>query len=139
MATTATVKWVKGRIFEGTSGSGHTITMSGPPAEGEGDAGVRPMELLLLGMGGCTSYDVMDILEKGRQPVEGCVVEVEGERAETVPKVYTRIHLTYVVSGRGLDPAKVERAVNLSLEKYCSVTLMLAKAAEITHEIKLVD
>ncbi len=114
MTTKATVKWVKDRVFEGTSGSGHSVTMSGAPAEGEADAGIRPMEMMLLGMGGCTAYDVVDILEKGRQPVEGCVVEVEGERAETIPKVYTRIHTTYVVSGRGLDPAKVARAVSLS-------------------------
>ncbi len=135
----ATVKWVKDRVFEGTLGSGHSVTMSGASPEGEPDIGIRPMEVMLLSMGGCTAYDVVEILEKGRQPVTGCVVEVQGERAETIPKVYTRIHVTYVVSGRGLDPAKVDRAVKLSAEKYCSATLMLAKTAEITHEVKLVE
>ncbi len=135
----ASVEWKGGRVFEGTSGSGHAVTMSGAPPAGEADIGIRPMEMMLLSMGGCTAYDVVEILEKGRQPVAGCVVQLDGERADTIPMVYTRIHVTYVVSGRGLDPAKVERAVKLSAEKYCSATLMLAKTAEITHEVKLVE
>ena len=103
------------------------------------DAGVRPLEMLLLGMGGCTAYDVVHILQKGRQPVEGCTVELEAERADEEPRVFTRIQVKYVISGRGLDADKVERAVELSTDKYCSATIMLGKTADITHEIEIVD
>jgi putative redox protein len=135
----ARVKWVQDRTFLGESGSGHSVVMDGAPEAGGRDLGVRPMEMLLLGMGGCTAFDVVDILAKGREPVEDCVVLIDGERAEEIPKVFTRIKVRYVVTGTGLNPAKVERAVKLSAEKYCSATIMLEKTATVTHEIEIVD
>ncbi len=135
----ARVKWVQDRTFLGESGSGHSVVMDGAPEAGGRDLGVRPMEMLLLGMGGCTAFDVVEILQKGREPVEDCVVELDGDRSEEIPKVYTRIRVRYIVTGTGLNPAKVERAVKLSAEKYCSATIMLAKTAEVTHEIEIVD
>ena len=135
----ARVKWVQDRTFLGESGSGHSVVMDGAPEAGGRDLGVRPMEMLLLGMGGCTAFDVVEILQKGREPVEDCVVELDGDRSEEIPKVYTRIRVRYIVTGTGLNPAKVERAVKLSAEKYCSATIMLAKTAEVTHEFEIVD
>lgn len=135
----ARIKWVEARTFMGESGSGHTVVMDGPPDLGGRNLGPRPMEMLLLGMGGCTAFDVIDILQKGREAVEDCAIEIEAERAETNPKIFTRIKLRYIVKGRGLNPAKVERAVNLSAEKYCSASIMLGKTAEMTHEIEVVD
>jgi putative redox protein len=135
----ARVTWVEGRTFLGESGSGHAVVMDGAPEHGGRNLGVRPMEMLLLGLGGCTAFDVVMILEKAREPVADCRVEVEAERAETDPKVFTRIHMRYIVSGRGLDRAKVERAVALSKEKYCSASIMLGKVAEITTEIEIVE
>ena len=134
----ATVKWVEEATFEGTSGSGHTVTMDGPPDAGGRDLGVRPMEMLLLGLGGCTAFDVVFILKRGRHPVSDCVVEIEAERAEHPPRVFTKLHLHYKVSGEGLSEAAVKRAVQLSAEKYCSASLMLAKAAELTHDYELI-
>jgi len=135
----ARITWVEGRTFLGESGSGHAVVMDGAPEHGGRNLGVRPMEMLLLGLGGCTAFDVVMILEKAREPVADCRVEVEAERAETDPKVFTRIHMRYIVSGRGLDRAKVERAVALSKEKYCSASIMLGKVAEITTEIEVVE
>ncbi len=135
----ARVKWVQDRTFLGESGSGHSVVMDGAPDAGGRDLGVRPMEMLLLGMGGCTAFDVVDILMKGREPVSDCVVELDGERAETVPKVFTKIALHYIVSGDGLNPEKVERAVKLSAEKYCSATIMMGETAKVTHTIEVVD
>ncbi|WP_207481001.1 OsmC family protein [Arenibaculum pallidiluteum] len=135
----ARVKWVEGMAFVGESGSGHAVVMDGSPEFGGRNLGVRPMEMLLLGMGGCTAFDVVLILRKGREPVTDCVVELDAERAETDPKVFTRIHVRYVVSGLGLDPAKVERAIKLSAEKYCSASVMLGATAEITHAFEIVD
>ena len=135
----ARIKWTEARSFVGETGSGHAIVMDGPPDAGGRDLGPRPMEMLLLGLGGCTAFDVVDILQKGRQPIEDCVIEIEAERAETVPKVYTKIRLVYKVIGQGLDPSKVQRAVDLSAEKYCSASIMLGKTAEISHEIRIVD
>ena len=135
----ARVKWVEDMTFLGESGSGHAVVMDGPPETGGRNLGIRPMEMLLLGMGGCTAFDVVMILKKARQPVRDCEVEVAAERAETVPKVFTRIHVHYRVSGAGLKPAQVERAVKLSTEKYCSASLMLAQAAEVTHDFEIVD
>ncbi len=139
MALKAHVSWVGDRTFLGRSGSSHSVIMDVDEDSGGHDAGVRPLEMLLLGMGGCTAYDVVDILQKGRQPVEGCAVELEAERAEEEPRVFTRIQVKYVISGRGLDANKVERAVSLSTDKYCSATIMLGKTADITHEIEIVD
>lgn len=133
----ARIKWVQDVMFVGETGSGHAVVMDGAPDFGGRNLGARPMEMLLLGLGGCTAFDVMHILRRGREPVSDCVVEIEAERAETDPKVFTRIHLRYVISGEGLSRAKVERAVNLSAEKYCSASVMLGAVAEITHEVLL--
>ena len=135
----ARVKWVEQRTFLGESGSGHSVVMDGAPDAGGRDLGVRPMEMLLLGMGGCTAFDVVDILRKGREPVEDVVIELSGERSEEIPKVFTRIDVKYVITGKGLNPDKVERAVRLSAEKYCSATIMMGATAEITHTIEIVE
>jgi putative redox protein len=135
----ATVRWVQDAMFLGESGSGHAVVMDGAPDAGGRNLGVRPMEMLLLGLGGCTAFDVVMILKRGREPVTGCVVDMDADRAETEPKVFTRIAMKYRVSGRGLDPKKVERAVNLSAQKYCSATAILAKTAQISHEIAIID
>jgi putative redox protein len=135
----ARIKWVQDRTFLGESGSGHTIVMDGAPEAGGRDLGVRPMETLLIGMGGCTAFDVVHILEKSREPVEDCVADITAERAGEDPKVFTKIHVKFTVSGKNLKREKVERAVRLSAEKYCSASIMLAKTAEITHEIEIVD
>lgn len=135
----ARVKWVENVCFVGESGSGHALVMDGAPEAGGRNLGMRPMELLLIGMGGCTSFDVVTILRKARQPVTDCVVEITAERAEDIPKVFTKIHVHFVVTGRGLAPAQVERAIKLSAEKYCSASLMLGKVAEITHDFEIVE
>ena len=135
----ARVKWVEEMSFLGEAGSGHAVLMDGAPEAGGRDLGPRPMEMLLLGLGGCTAFDVVLILKRGREPVTDCVVEIEAERAETDPKVFTRIHLAYTVTGRALSPAKVERAITLSKEKYCSASIMLGAVAEITYDVKVID
>jgi putative redox protein len=112
--------------------------MDGPPDSGGRDMGIRPMEMLLIGMGGCTAFDVMLILGKARQPVTDCVVEIDAQRAEKVPKVFTCIHVHFIVSGNGLSEKQVERAVRLSAEKYCSASIMLGKVADITHDFEIV-
>ena len=134
----ANVKLLENVCFEGTSGSGHTVIMDGPPEHGGQDKGVRPMETLLLGVGGCASFDVVHILRKSRQQVEGCEAEVTAERAETEPKVFTKIHLHFKVSGENLKENQVKRAVELSAEKYCSASIMLGKTADVTHSYELV-
>jgi putative redox protein len=133
----ARVKWVEGVSFVAETGSGHAVVVDGSPDAGGRNLGPRPMELVLAGTAACTAFDVVWILKKGRQPVTDCVVEAEAERAPEDPKIFTRIHFKYRVSGRGLNPAQVERAVKLSKEKYCSATLMLAKTAEITYEVAI--
>jgi len=133
------VKWVENAMFLAESGSGHSIVMDGPPEAGGHNLGVRPMEMLLMGMGGCASFDVIHILRKGRQDVRDCQAFLDAERSETEPKVFTRIHIHFVVTGKGLTDALVERAVNLSAEKYCSASIMLGKTATITHDFKLVE
>lgn len=133
----ATVKWLDGMMFVGESGSGHAVVMDGAPDAGGRNHGIRPMEMLLLGMGGCTAFDVVLILKRGREPVNGCEVEIEAERASEDPKVFTRIHLIYKLSGRGLSPAKVERAIALSKEKYCSASVMMGATATITSEFRV--
>lgn len=135
----ARIKWVQDMMFVGESGSGHAVVMDGAPEAGGRNLGIRPMEMLLVGMGGCSAFDVVLILKRGRQPVTDCVVELSAERAETDPKVFTRIHAHYVVTGRGLDPAKVERAIALSAGKYCSASVMIGKTAEITHDFEIVE
>ncbi|MDH5470038.1 MAG: OsmC family protein [Gammaproteobacteria bacterium] len=133
----ARVKWVEQVTFLGEAGSGHAVVMDGPPASGGRNLGVRPMEMLLLGMGGCTAFDVIHILKKARQPVTDCVVELSAERADTEPKVFTRIHVHFILSGDGLAEKQVARAVELSAEKYCSASIMLGKTAEISHDYEI--
>jgi putative redox protein len=135
----ARVLWVEKSKFLGESGSGHTLVMDGPPENGGENLGLRPMETLLVGMGGCTAYDVVHILKKGRHDIRGCELNLEAERAETDPKVFTRIHIRYLVSGKGLTDAVVKRAVDLSAEKYCSASIMLGKTAEITHDYEIIE
>ena len=133
----ARVKWVQDVMFVGETGSGHAVIMDGAPDFGGRNLGARPMEMLLLGLGGCTAFDVMHILRRGREPVTDCVVEIEADRADTDPKVFTRIHLRYFITGEGLSRAKAERAVSLSAEKYCSATVMLGAVAKITHDVEV--
>ncbi len=133
----ARVKWLDHMSFVGESGSGHSVVMDGAPELGGRNLGIRPMEMLLLGLGGCTSFDVVLILKKMKQEITGCEVEIEAERADSEPKVFTRIHVHFIVSGRGLSDKHVARAVNLSAEKYCSASIMLGKTAEITHDYEI--
>ncbi len=135
----ARVKWLDNMSFVGESGSGHSVVMDGAPEFGGRNLGMRPMEMLLLGLGGCSSFDVVLILQKSKQQVLDCEVLIEAERADKDPKVFTRIHLHFVVSGRNLSAEKVERAVKLSAEKYCSASIMLAKTADITHDFELCE
>lgn len=135
----ATIKWIDGVSFVGESESGHAVVLDGPPTAGGRNIGIRPMELLLLGMGGCSAFDVVSILTRGRQDLVDCRAELSAERAEEDPKVFTRIHVHYVVSGRGLKAATVERAIKLSAEKYCSASIMLGKTAEVTHDYEIVE
>ena len=134
----ARVKWVEEATFLGASGSGHSVVMDGPPDHGGRNLGVRPMEMMLLGMGGCTAFDVMLILKKSRQAVSDCEVELSAERAESEPAVFTRIHVHFIVSGQGLKEKQVARAVSLSAEKYCSASIMLGRAGvEISHDYEI--
>ncbi len=133
------VKWLDHMSFVGESGSGHSLVMDGAPEAGGRNLGVRPMEMLLLGLGGCTAFDVVTILHKSRQKMVDCEVEIEAERADSIPKVFTRIHIHFIVSGQDLDRGKVGRAVELSADKYCSASRMLEKTAEITHDFEVVE
>ncbi|WP_163268900.1 OsmC family protein [Chelativorans alearense] len=135
----ARIKWVEDRTFIGESGSGHKIVLGtafGPEGRTPGPS---PMEMVLIGTGGCSAFDVVHILERGREAVEDCVVEMDAERAEQDPKVFTRIHMHFIVKGRSLATNKVERAIGLSVEKYCSASAMLAKTATITHDFEVID
>jgi putative redox protein len=135
----ARIKWVEDRTFVGQSGSGHNIVLGAAYGPEGRTPGPSPMELMLIGAGGCTAFDVIHILEKGREAVEDCVVDIDADRAETDPKVFTRIHMHFTVKGRGLARNKVERAIALSAEKYCSASIMLGKTARITHDFEVVD
>jgi putative redox protein len=134
----ATIELQQNVNFKATSGSGHTIQMDGPPEFGGENLGARPMETLLLGMGGCAAFDVVHILRKGRLVVSDCVAEIEAERAEVEPKVFTKIHLHFKVSGEKLTEKAVAKAVRLSAEKYCSASIMLGKTADITHSHEII-
>ncbi len=134
----ARVKWIEDRTFLGRSGSGHSLVF-GTRGQGETTPGPSAMELLLIGTGGCSAWDVVSILEKGRQNVEDVVVELDAERAETDPKVFTSIHLHFIVRGRDLSESRVARAIELSVEKYCSAAAMLAKTARVTHDHEIRD
>jgi putative redox protein len=135
----AKVTWINGRAFLGESGSGHAVVMDGAPEAGGRNIGVRPMEMVLLGLGGCTAFDVVMILEKAREKITDCEVVLEAERAGEDPKVFTKVKLIYTFTGKGLKPAMVERAVNLSAEKYCSASKMFEKTATLEHEWKIVE
>lgn len=135
----ARIKWVEQVAFVAESGSGHAMVLDGAPEAGGRNLGPRPMELLLMGMGACTSFDVVTILKKSRQPVVDCVAELEAERANEDPKVFTKIHVHFKVTGRGLKHNVVERAVQLSANKYCSASVMMAKTAQITHDFEVID
>lgn len=135
----ARIKWIENVCFMGESETGHAVVLDGAPDAGGRNLGMRPMEMLLIGMGACTSFDVVTILKKARQPVSDCVAEIEADRADEVPKVFTKIHVHFVVTGKGLNPVQVERAVKLSAEKYCSASIMLGKAAEITHDFEIIE
>ncbi len=133
----AKITWINGRAFLGESGSGHAVVMDGAPEAGGRNIGVRPMEMMLLGLGGCTAFDVVMILEKSREKVTDCEVALEAERASEDPKVFTKVKMIYTLKGHDLKPAAVERAIKLSAEKYCSASKMFEKTAEITHEWKI--
>lgn len=135
------VHWAKdlGMAFVAETSSGHTVVMDGAPEGGGRNLAPRPMEMVLLGTGGCTAYDVVLILKRSREQVEKCEVALRAERAQEDPKVFTKIHFHFIVSGKNLKPAVVERAVNLSHDKYCSASLMLAKTAAITHSVEIVE
>jgi len=133
------IKWVQDAMFIGESESGHAVIMDGPPDGGGRNMGIRPMEMLLIGMGGCAAYDVVHILRKSRLDVNDCIVEIEAQRADSVPKVFTQIHLHFIVGGKGLTDSVVQRAVNLSAEKYCSASIMLGKTAAITHDYEIIQ
>lgn len=135
----ARVKWVEDVCFMGETESGHAVIMDASPDVGGRNLGMRPMEMLLVGMGGCSSIDVVTILKKSRQPITDCVAEISAERADDIPKVFTKIHVHFVVTGKGLNPSQVERAVNLSAEKYCSASIMLGKAAQMSHDFEIVE
>ena len=135
----ARIKWIQDAAFVGEAGSGHSVVMDGAPDAGGRNIGFRPMEMLLVGLGGCSAFDVVLILKRGREQVTDCVVELDADRAETDPKVFTNIRMRYIVTGRALDPKKVERAVNLSAEKYCSASAILNKTALITHTVEIVE
>ena len=133
------VNWVDGMLMVGKSHSGHSITMDGPPEIGGDNLGVRPMEMLLLGVAGCTMIDVITTLKKMRQDLTNCETKLSAERADEHPKVFTDIHIQFIVKGKDLDPKKVEKAISLSAEKYCSASIMLGKTASITHDFEIVQ
>lgn len=132
------IKWIDGVSFVGESETGHAVVLDGASENGGRNIGMRPMEMLLIGMGACTSFDVVTILKKARQPIINCVAQIEAERADETPKVFTKIHVHFVVTGAGLNALQVERAVKLSAEKYCSASIMLAKVCEISHDFEIV-
>jgi len=133
------VNWVDGLLLVGKSDSGHTITMDGPPESGGENLGVRPMEMLLLGVAGCTMIDVVTTLKKMRQDLSHCETKINAERATDHPKVFTNIHIQFIVKGKDLDSKKVDKAITLSAEKYCSASIMLGEMATITHDFEVVE
>ena len=133
------VKWIDGMLMVGKSDSGHAIVMDGPPKIGGGNLGVRPMEMLLLGMAGCTMIDVVSTLEKMRENLSDCQTKVSADRGTEYPKVFTNIHVHFILRGMKLNPSKVEKAIKLSAEKYCSASIMLGKTAVITHDFEIIE
>ena len=135
----ASVKWVDGVMFVGETESGHAVVMDGPGDHGGRNMGARPMEMILLGVGGCSSFDVVQILQKGRNDIVDCRVDITAERVDAVPSVFSKMHLHFVVTGRNLKASAVERAVKLSAEKYCSASIMLGKVVDITHDFEVIE
>jgi putative redox protein len=135
----ARVKWVEQVSFLGETESNHAVLMDGAPELGGRNLGPRPMEMLLIGTGGCTSFDVISILKKSRQAVSDCYVELDAERAENDPKVFTKIHMHFVIKGKGIKPEVVGKAIKLSAEKYCSASIMLGQTAVITHDFEVIE
>jgi len=135
----ARVKWLDNMSFVGESGSGHSVVMDGAPDAGGRNLAARPMEMVLIGMGGCTAFDVVLILQRQRQAISDCQVELSAERAENAPKVFTKIHVHYIVKGKGLDEKKVARAVDMTAEKYCSVSIMLAQSVDVSHDFEIIE
>ena len=133
------VKWIDGMLMVGKSDSGHAIVMDGPPEIGGENLGVRPMEMLLLGMAGCTMIDVVSTLEKMRENLSACQTKVSADRGDKYPKVFTNIHVHFILRGKKLNPLKVEKAIKLSAEKYCSASIMLGKTAVITHDFEIIE
>ena len=133
------VKWIDGMLMVGKSGSGHAVVMDGPPEIGGENLGVRPMEMLLLGMTGCTVIDVISTLKKMREDVVDCQTQVSADRSEEYPKVFTNIHVHFVLRGKQLNPSKVDKAIKLSAEKYCSASIMIGKTAIITHDYEIIE
>ena len=131
------INWIEQRTFEAETESGHRITMDGPPDHGGRNLAARPMEMILVGLGGCSAFDVVEILEKSRQKIQDCQIQINAERADEIPAVFTKIHMHFVISGDGLNENHVKRAVELSIEKYCSVVKMLRPNVEITFDYKL--
>ncbi len=136
---TARVKWAEARTFIGTSGTGHSIVFGTKNGDDTATPGASPMELVLLGTGGCSAYDVVSILEKGRQKIDDVTVQLSAERAAEDPKVFVNVHMAFTVTGRDVDPAKVARAISLSVDKYCSASAMIAKTAAVTHSFEVVQ
>ncbi|MGB1159438.1 MAG: OsmC family protein [Porticoccaceae bacterium] len=134
----AVVKWIDNVMFAGESGSGHSVVMDGAPEQGGRNMGIRPMEMLLIGLGGCASFDVLTMLKKGRQQVIDCRAEIEAQRVDAVPAIFSEIHITFIVTGTQLKESQVKRAVELSAEKYCSASIMLASAGvKMTHSYQI--
>ena len=135
----ARIKWLDHMSFVGEASSGHSVVMDGSPEHGGRNMGPRPMEMILLGLGGCTSFDIVRILQKSRVNIEDCIVEVEAQRADDVPAVFTKIHVHYIVKGAGLQDKHVKRAVELTSEKYCSVSMMLKESVELSYDYEIQD
>ena len=133
------VNWVDGMLMVGKSHSGHSITMDGPIEIGGENLGIRPMEMLLLGVAGCTMIDVVTTLKKMRQDMTHCEIKISAERANEHPKVFTDIHIHFIIKGKDIDPKKVDKAISLSAEKYCSASIMLGKTANITHDFEVTE
>ena len=131
------IKWLEKRVFEAETGSGHILTMDGPPEHGGSNLAARPMEMILVGLGGCSAFDVVEILQKSRQIVKDCQIVIDAERADDIPSVFTRIHMHLIVIGDGLNEKQVKRAVELSVDKYCSVAKMLRSDVEINYDYEI--
>ena len=137
MSLKTKIKWMQDVSFKGSSESGHEVVLDGPEELGGKGLGMRPMEMMLIGMGGCTSFDVVTILKRSRQQITGCIAEIEAIRADEIPKVFTSIHIHFLIKGIDLQEKAVERAIELSANKYCSASIMLGKSVKITHDFEI--